>query len=62
MHGEHNWDDRLYAEHFADLPAVERVEIAGYQGHHVVFELLLREELLPVMQAFVQSRPPAPAA
>ena len=57
VRGEHNWDDRLYADHVADLPGVDVREVAGYQGHQVVFELLLRQELLPIMQDFL--RPPS---
>ncbi len=52
-YGERNWDDRLYAEHMADLDGVETHEIAGYGSHHVISELMLRGDYLPLLQRFM---------
>ena len=53
VRGQHNWDDRLYADHLADLANIEVREVAGYPGHQVVLELLLRGEYMSLIEGFL---------
>ena len=40
VYGEHNWDDRIHAEHMAGLPGVTLQQIDGYKGHNCAVELI----------------------
>ncbi len=58
-YAEHNWDDRLQAEHMAGLPDVSLHMVAGFDGHNTAAELARSgrfEALLDALQA-----PAAPA-
>ncbi|HEY5412819.1 MAG TPA: hypothetical protein VIJ94_19035 [Caulobacteraceae bacterium] len=40
VHAEHNWDDRIHAEHMAGLEGVTLTRIAGSKNHNVAAELI----------------------
>ena len=40
VYAEHNWDDRLHAEHVAGLKDVSLIQVDGAQGHNVAVDLM----------------------
>jgi hypothetical protein len=44
VYAEHNWDDRLQAEHMADLPTVELQAVRDTSSHNVIADLIYRGE------------------
>jgi hypothetical protein len=40
VYAEHNWDDRLHAEHMAGLRDVALIQIDGARSHHAAMELM----------------------
>ncbi len=61
VYGEHCWDDRLQAERFADLPAVELRPLAGYESHLITRELILNDALLPLLRELTSAEAAAQA-
>ena len=44
IYGEHCWDDRLHAEHMADVPGTVAVAIPGHDRHGVIHQLVRRRQ------------------
>ena len=42
VYAEHNWDDRLHAEHMKGLPTVTLQAVPGTANHNVIMDLVLR--------------------
>jgi hypothetical protein len=40
VYAEHNWDDRLHAEHLSGLRGVTQVQVEGAEGHNVAVDLM----------------------
>lgn len=40
VYGEHNWDDRIHAEHMAGIEGVTLMQIDGSKNHNVAAELI----------------------
>lgn len=43
VYGEYCWDDRLHAEHMADVPGAQLVPFAEFEGHGSIAEAVQRE-------------------
>jgi hypothetical protein len=55
VYAEHNWDDRLHAEHMADLPTVKLHAVADTASHNVIADLIYRGEYEDVLDWLVSS-------
>src|SRR5262249_48696941 len=42
VYAEHNWDDRIHAEHMSGLPSVTLQTVSGSTRHNVVVDLIQR--------------------
>jgi hypothetical protein len=52
-YGEHQWDDRLQAEHLAGLPNIELRPVPDYAGHNAAMELIRRGEFESLVDWFI---------
>jgi hypothetical protein len=55
VYAEHNWDDRLYAEHMRGLPTVTLQAVPDSASHNVVEDLIYRGEYQGVLEWLVSS-------
>jgi len=53
VYGEHQWDDRIHAEHMTNAEGTTLEALCGFAGHGVIAELAMRGELGPLLQALV---------
>jgi hypothetical protein len=53
VYAEHNWDDRIHAEHMAGLDGVSLVQVDGTKNHNVAIELIRDGRFEPLLQAML---------
>lgn len=59
VYAEHNWDDRIQAEHLADLDGVVTIETAGSKTHNTAVELMRAGRFDDLISDAVGARVPA---
>ena len=55
VYAEHNWDDRLHAEHMGGLPTVTLQAVPGTASHNVIADLIYRGEYEGVLDWLVSA-------
>jgi hypothetical protein len=55
VYAEHNWDDRLHAEHMEGLPTVTLQAVSGTASHNVIADLIYRGEYEGVLDWLVSA-------
>jgi hypothetical protein len=55
VYAEHNWDDRLHAEHMGGLPTVTLQAVSGTASHNVIADLIYRGEYEGVLDWLVSA-------